>query len=199
MGAASHNADDNASVCSNVSSIFGGDSSAEIAELRARRSFLYSDHVRLQDEYNFVLAQPVDYQPAYTDEFDGFRSEWMKRLWMYIDAARTMYNEGRISIDHLKATAKSMPKLIKLSEKTPYFDSEGWESQVPCVDDILEMDSAIDMIGVASYPSPPKPNAPAIEKTNGQEEPDRFPTKSANALPESSPGVDVEAWLQQVN
>ena len=82
MGATSHIADDNASVCSNVSSIFGGDSSAEIAELRARRSFLYSDHVRLQDEYNFVLAHLVEDQEAHTDEFDGFRMEWMKRLWM---------------------------------------------------------------------------------------------------------------------
>ena len=83
---------------------------------------------------------------------------------MYIDAARTMYSEGRISIDHFKATAKSLPKLVKLSEKTPYFDSEGWETQVPCVNDILEMDSAVDMIGVASYPSPPKHHAPAIQE-----------------------------------
>ena len=99
MGPASHIADDNASVCSNVSSIFGGDSSVEISELRARRSFLYSDFVRLQDEYNFVLAQPEEYQPAHTDEFDGFRSEWMKRLWWYIDAARTMYSKPLCTID----------------------------------------------------------------------------------------------------
>ena len=43
--------DDNVSIISAISSIFEGDSSAEIDQLRTHRRILYSDAMRLQTEY----------------------------------------------------------------------------------------------------------------------------------------------------
>ena len=103
--------------------------------LRAWRLMLHSDLSRLKDEHNTVLALPVDDQEAHTDEFDGFQQEWIKRLWKYIDSARTMYSEGLISIDHFKAVAKCVIKFTKRCPK-PFDEEDIHFLAPPCVDDI---------------------------------------------------------------
>ena len=112
-----------------------------------------------------------------------------------------MYSEGRISIDRLKAAAKSVPKLLKRWNRSSYFDDDmNSELPPPCIKDILEMDTAADLIGVTSYTSLPKPNAPATKEMKGHEEqPDHCLIKPAKSPSKSSPGIDIEAWLQQVD
>ena len=77
-----------------------------------------------------VLAYPEEMREVYTDEFDGLRMEWLKRFWIHIDSARTTYSKGRISSGHLKAAAKSVPKLMKRWNRNSYSDDD-MKSELP--------------------------------------------------------------------
>ena len=65
--------DDNVSIISAISSIFDGDSSAEIDQLRTHRRILYSDAMQLQMEYRRYLNMTVDEQEDNCYEFDAFK------------------------------------------------------------------------------------------------------------------------------
>ena len=131
--------DDNASIVSAISSIFDGDSSAEIDQLRTYRRILYSDAIRLQMEYRRYLNMSVDEQEDNCYEFDAFKAEWVLSLHRYIDLARTMYGANTISMPHYRAVAKSVDRLVTAWNKTPYVTRDtAAQSPLPFIDDILK-------------------------------------------------------------
>ena len=131
--------DDNVSIISAISSIFEGDSSAEIDQLRTHRRILYSDAMRLQTEYRRYLHMSVDEQEDNCYEFDAFKAEWVSSLRRYIDSARTMYDAKTIPMTHFRAVAKSVDRLVTAWNATPYVTKDAAaRCSLPSVDDILE-------------------------------------------------------------
>ena len=131
--------DDNMSIVSAISSIFDGDSSAEIDQLRTHRRILYSDAMRLQTEYRRYLHMSVDEQEDNCYEFDAFKAEWVSSLRRYIDSARTMYSAKVIPMPHFRAVAKSVDRLVRAWNASPYVTKDAAaRCSLPSVDDILE-------------------------------------------------------------
>ena len=131
--------DDDVSIISAISSIFDGDSSAEIDQLRNHRRVLYSDAMRLQIEYRRFLDMSMDEQEDNCFEFDAFKAEWVLSLRRYIDSARTMYGANTISMPHYRAVAKSVDRLVTAWNTTPYITKDvAARPSLPSVDDILE-------------------------------------------------------------
>ena len=104
--------DDNVSIISAISSIFDGDLSAEIEQLRNHRRVLYSDAMRLQTEFRRFMDMSMDEKEDNCYEFDAFKAEWVISLHRYIDSARTMYGANTISMPHYRAVAKSVDRLV---------------------------------------------------------------------------------------
>ena len=117
--------DDNASVTSTISSIFGGDLSDDIAFLRMKRLRIISDGRILEDEYNNVLNLSRDDSCfPFSVDFDVCRHKWLESVFEYIAMARAMYDEDKICYLHFKAMIKSLPKLEKSWKATAYFDPD---------------------------------------------------------------------------
>ena len=113
---------DNASVTSSTPSTFGGDSSEEIAQLRAKRVRIISDGRILQDEYRKILSlDGDDIFVSYGVDYDVVRHKWLVSIFEYIAMARAMYDKGKISRLHFKAMIKSLPKLETSWKVTSYF------------------------------------------------------------------------------
>ena len=162
--------DDNASCVSTVSSIFDGDLTAEIDQLRTHRRVLFSDALRLQEEYRRYLDMSTDEQMEHCYEFDGFKGAWIASLRRYIDSARTMYAAERISMPHYRAAALSVDRLVTAWNATPLLTkSASTRYFPPSVADILELDtngcSATptheDMLSTAAHSSPTPPSGPS--------------------------------------
>ena len=168
--------DDNASVTSAISSIFGGDLSDDIAFLRMKRLRIISDGRILEDEYNNVLNLSHDDSCfPYSVDFDVCRHKWLKCIFEYIATARAMYNEDKICYLHFKAIIKSLPKLEKSWKATAYFDPDLCEEYKIPYPDHIELLASLMTSGAArgftatpaacSIPEPPSgpPSGPNID------------------------------------
>ena len=142
--------DDNASVTSAISSIFGGDLSDDIAFLRAKRLRIISDGRILEDEYNNVLNLSHDDSCfPYSVDFDVCRHKWLDCIFEYIATARAMYDEDKICYLHFKAIIKSLPKLEKSWKATAYFDPDLCEEYKTPYPDHIELLASLLSSGAA--------------------------------------------------
>ena len=187
--------DDNASLISAISSIFDGDSSAEIDQLRSHRRILYSDAMRLQTEYRRFLNMSMDDKEDHCYEFDAFKAEWVSSLRLYIDSARTMYGANTISIHHYRAVAKSVDRLVTAWNTTPYVTKDmAARPSLPSVNDILEATAH-------GCTATPKHSIRTATHSNAQRKhSESTATTSAVSTPElpSGPpsGPNIVAWLE---
>ena len=132
--------DDNASVTSTISSIFGGDLGDDIVFLRMKRLRIISDGRILEDEYNNVLNLSHDDSCfPYSVDFDVCRRKWLECVLEYVATARAMYNEDKICYLHFKAMIKSLPKLEKSWKATAYFDPDLCEEYKTPYPDHIEL------------------------------------------------------------
>ena len=111
----------------------------EINELREHRKMLILDHKKLMAEYALVLEQDEEFRPAYTDEFDGFRRGWWKKVMDFVSLARERFDTGRLSEDQLRSMARFVNSHIRdLWNKTRYFAHDMPPSPIPTVEEIME-------------------------------------------------------------
>ena len=172
--------DDNASCVSTISSIFDGDLAAEIDFLRTYRRTLFSDAIRLQEEYRRFLDMSTDEQMEHKYEFDAFKGSWIVSLRKYIDSARTMYAEERIPLPHFRAVALSVDRLVTAWNVTSFqTKSAAARYSLPSVADILEL----DINGCSATPT---------------RDGDMLSTAVHSFLPPSGPpsGPNIVEWLE---
>ena len=189
--------DDNASDNSTISSIFDGDLSGEIDQLRSHRRVLYSDAIRLQSEYRRFLNSPVDEKEDHCHEFDAFKNVWVLSLCRYVDSARTMYSARTISLPHYRAAAKAVERLVVTWNTTPYVtDDCAARIPLPSVDDILEA-TACGRTAMLTHSTSPASYNDAQRTHSGRT---AMPTPCSDPrLPsDPSPGPNIEAWLKDV-
>ena len=142
--------DDNASVTSAISSIFGEDLSDNIAFLRMKRLRIISDGHILEDEYNNAMNLSHDDSCfPYSVDFDVCRHKWLDCIFEYIATARAMYDEDKICYLHFKAIIKSLPKLEKSWKATAYFDPDLCEEYKTPYPDHIELLASLLSSGAA--------------------------------------------------
>ena len=186
--------DDNVSIISAISSIFDGDSSAEIDQLRTHRRVLYSDAIRLQMEYRRYLNMSEDEREDHCYEFDAFKSTWVLSLRRYIDSARTMYGANTISMPHYRAVAKSVDRLVTAWNTSSYVTTDAAaRTPLPSIDDILEATAH-------GCNATPKRSARTAMHSDAQRKQSGNTTPAAASTPEppSGPpsGPNIAAWLE---
>ena len=111
----------------------------ELIELRQHRNMLSKDHKRLMREYAFVMQHDEEDREAHTDEFDGFRREWWKKVMGFVSLARERFEAGRISESQFLSAARYVNGNVrKLWNKTCYFAKDMPPSPIPTVEEIME-------------------------------------------------------------
>ena len=111
----------------------------ELVELRQHREMLSKDHKRLMREYAFVMQHDEEDREVHTDEFDGFRREWWKKVMGFVSLARERFEAGRITESQFASAAKYVNGNVrKLWNKTRYFANDMPPSPIPTVEEMME-------------------------------------------------------------
>ena len=91
------------------------------------------------EQYAFVMGKDEVYRPAHTDEFDGFRREWWKKVMEFVSLARERFEAGRLSKSQFYSAAKFVNSHVRhLWSKTRYFANDMPPSPIPTVEEIME-------------------------------------------------------------
>ena len=133
----------NETIASNVSTASSlwvkNSTKPEIEEFQAHRDMLLSDHVELMDRYAFVMGKDEIYRPAHTDEFDGFRRQWWKKVMEFVSLARERFEAGRLSKSQFYSAAKFVDGHVRLLwSKTRYFANDMPPSPIPTIEETME-------------------------------------------------------------